>query len=370
LAFAEGRLESCSDSTKIVRLVCKRSTDNGSTWGPLQVVARNIIRGEEFSIHNISPMVDTVRGTGRVTLVYNKCEYNEWQVTEGLGVDRVFCISSDDNGATWNQEIDITQQVHKPYNPDYLTIYSLAAESGNRTADWRNQRPSQGHGLQLQGPGGDPSLPGRLIQAGAFSRSGEGVFHCYNYVFWSDDLGETWEIGGIIDQERVDGSSPQGLNEAIAVELENGDLMINSRNYLDGAPVGKRAVTIGSFDEAGDIHFSLTRHDATLISPAIQASLLRYTYSYETEYGGKSRLLFSNPAHLKARVNLTLRLSYDEGVTWPVGKVIDPGPSAYSDLVIQSNMRISILYERGNHGGIHFVSCDLDWLTDGEDNFD
>jgi hypothetical protein len=30
-------------------------------------------------------------------------------------------------------------------------------------------------------------------------------------------------------------------------------------------------------------------------------------------------------------------------------------------------MRIGLLYERGNQGGIWYVSVSLDWLTDGQD---
>ncbi|MCK4977896.1 MAG: exo-alpha-sialidase, partial [Anaerolineales bacterium] len=65
--------------------------------------------------------------------------------------------------------------------------------------------------------------------------------------------------------------------------------------------------------------------------------------------------------------NLTVRLSYDEGKTWPVSKVIDPGPSAYSDLVIQDDMKVGVLYERGNQGGISYVNFPLEWLTDVND---
>jgi sialidase-1 len=151
------------------------------------------------------------------------------------------------------------------------------------------------------------------------------------------------------------------------VELENGDVMINSRNYVDRVPVGCRAVTLASFDQQGKIQFHPTYHDETLVSPSVQASIIRYTRTDQPEFGGRSRILFSNPNHPKARYNLTVRLSYDEGKTWPVSKVIDPGPSAYSDLVIQDDMKIGVLYERGNQGGISFINFQLDWLTDGSD---
>ena len=64
---------------------------------------------------------------------------------------------------------------------------------------------------------------------------------------------------------------------------------------------------------------------------------------------------------------MTVRLSYNEGKIWLVSKVIDPGPAAYSDLVIQDDMRIGLLYEQRNQGGITFTSFTLDWLTDDQD---
>lgn len=154
----------------------------------------------------------------------------------------------------------------------------------------------------------------------------------------------------------------------MAVELENGNVMINSRNYQNGAVVGRRAISIGSFNEGGDIHFQPVYNDEALVDSGVQASLIRYTRSDEKQFGGKSRLLFANPNHPQARINMTVRLSYNEGRTWPVNKVIDPGPSAYSDLVIQEDMRIGLLYEQGNQGGIAYTSFSLEWLTGGQDS--
>jgi sialidase-1 len=205
-----------------------------------------------------------------------------------------------------------------------------------------------------------------FLFVGSFTRAGDSVFEAYNYVFWSHDLGRTWKIGGIIDGERVDGSSAQGLNEATAVELPSGDVMINSRNYQEGQPVGVRAVSIASFNNSARVSFSPTRHDETLIESPVQASTLRLTFGDEPDAGGKSRLLFCNAAHPQARYELTLRLSYDEGETWPVARVVDPGPSAYCDLVLQADGQIGVLYERGNQGGIYYASRTLSWLTDSE----
>jgi sialidase-1 len=103
------------------------------------------------------------------------------------------------------------------------------------------------------------------------------------------------------------------------------------------------------------------------MSPAVQASIQRFTWPDESSTGGRNRILFSIPDHPRQRQNMTVRLSYDEGRWWPVAKTIDPGPSAYSDLVIQDDDHIGLLYERGNNGGIYDINFSLAWLTDGAD---
>ena len=55
---------------------------------------------------------------------------------------------------------------------------------------------------------------------------------------------------------------------------------------------------------------------------------------------------FANPASTK-RMNMTLRLSRDDGRTWAVSKTIHAGPSAYSCLVELKGGAAGLLYERG-----------------------
>ena len=72
-------------------------------------------------------------------------------------------------------------------------------------------------------------------------------------------------------------------------------------------------------------------------------------------------------ANTTARDTFTLRVSYDECRTWPVSKVLNPGPSAYSDLAIASDMTICCLYERGvshPYESIRLAQFNLEWLTD------
>jgi len=70
-------------------------------------------------------------------------------------------------------------------------------------------------------------------------------------------------------------------------------------------------------------------------------------------------------------------MSYDEGKTWPVAKIIKKGTGAYSSLTILPDGSIGIIYETGNYNNditeyyarLSFARFNLEWLTDGKDLF-
>jgi sialidase-1 len=62
---------------------------------------------------------------------------------------------------------------------------------------------------------------------------------------------------------------------------------------------------------------------------------------------------------------MTVRLSPDDGKTWPVGKLLYAGPAAYSSLAVLRDGTIGILYERGYaspYERITFARFSLDWI--------
>ena len=68
---------------------------------------------------------------------------------------------------------------------------------------------------------------------------------------------------------------------------------------------------------------------------------------------------------------MTVRLSYDEGTSWPVSKLLHERPSAYSSLAVLPDGSIACLYERGNEAAYETITLTrfgLDWLTDGADS--
>jgi sialidase-1 len=171
-----------------------------------------------------------------------------------------------------------------------------------------------------------------------------------SHIISSDDRGQTWQIGGIEDEM---------TNESTIVELSDGSLLHNMRSYHKK---NRRAVATS---KDGGLTWSPVKLDEALIEPVCQASILRCTWP---DGGEKSRILFSNPASTK-RENLTVRVSYDEGATWPVRQQLHAGPAAYSCLTILPDKTIGCLFERGEQNPYEKITLarfPLNWLENGK----
>jgi len=312
LAFCEGRKHSARDQSP-TDMVLKRSLDGGTTWSPMQIVVRAV----PDAAMDPCPIVD--RTTGTIWLVYDRWpEGYKGAEIKGIGTDAVTVweTHSADDGATWSEPRDLTATTKKP--------------------EWTGIAHGPGVGIQ--------------------TRSGRLVVPCNHYsngrwcvLITSDDHGATWRLGGEVGPK---------MSESQVVELADGALMLNMRSYR-----GKRRRAIATSADGGTT-WSEIADDPTLIEPVCQASFLRYTLASEH---GRNRLLFSNPAHEKSRINGTIRLSYDEGKTWPVAKTLVPGDFAYSCLAVLPDLSMGCLYETEGYRRIRFARFTLEWLTDGKD---
>ena len=149
------------------------------------------------------------------------------------------------------------------------------------------------------------------------------------HVIFSDDHGQTWKLGGAPPRPE--------FNESQVVELSDGRVMLNMRNFGPAVRAGappQRGVCV-SVD--GGETFTDLRRDPKLIEPLCQGSIIRY----------RELLLFSNPASKDARVDMTVRQSRDDGATWPTSKLIHKGPAAYSCVVALPDGSVGLLYECG-----------------------
>lgn len=302
LAFCEGRKNSASDTGDIDLLV-RRSTDHGASWSEPKAVWDDAGN----TCGNPCAVVD--RDTGAIWLLstWNRGEDRESQIIARASRDtrRVFVMHSTDDGVTWTAPREITGEVKR--------------------TNWTWYATGPGSGIQIQhGPHqGRLVIPCDHIEAE--------TKHYYSHVIYSDDHGKTWKLGGASPQHQV--------NECEVVELTGGRLLLNMRNY-DRA---KKARQVAVSDDGGAT-WKDQRFDAALLEPICQAALERYRWPDATQPGV---ILFSNPASATARVNLTVRASYDDAQTWPVARVLHAGPSAYSDLAVLANGQIACLYEAG-----------------------
>ncbi|MHC4573658.1 MAG: sialidase family protein [Planctomycetota bacterium] len=335
LAFCEGRRKGRGDSGDINMLV-KRSQDGGKTWSRQQVVWDDGAN----TCGNPCPVVDHRTGTIFLLMTWNFGEDRESRIISktGKGTRRVFICRSEDDGRTWSKPIDITASAKRP--------------------EWGWYATGPGVGIQLR----HEKYKHRLIVPCNNSYDDPngglrgGPFNYGSHVIFSDDAGKTWKLSEIIKP---------GCNESQVIELSDGRLMMNMRNY--GPTKKTRAISISA--DGGATWGTVFNHPQ-LVEPTCQASFLRYTTRAN---GRRNRLLFSNPASREGRFNMTVRLSYDEGETWPVSKLIYAGPSAYSCLAVLPDGHIACLYEAGQehpYETITFARFTLEWLTDGKDSLE
>jgi sialidase-1 len=322
VVFCEARKSSLSDDGDI-DLLSRRSEDGGKTWLAPQLV---IEEGGEARIKYGNPTTVVDQETGTIWLAINRDYLDERGGRQG---GTLILMSSDDDGKSWSSPIDITSQTKKP--------------------SWKHYAFGPGIGIQLRhGP-----HKGRLILPANYRESFNKREPSWSHIVHSDDHGETWKVGGKLGKY---------TNECQVVEItEDGKpgLLFNARNHWGRAGVPQRSgKRLASRSLDGGLTWSQEEMDPALSDPPCQASIFRYSWATD---GHRSRILFSNPAG-PGRTNLTIRLSYDEGRTWPVEKLVYGGSAAYSCLTRLPDGKIGVVYERDGYGKLTFTSFALDWL--------
>ncbi|HYG74009.1 MAG TPA: sialidase family protein [Planctomycetota bacterium] len=353
LAYCEAR-KSASGDWGHIDIVLRRSTDGGKTWQPRQQIvkiegnfernpaalAQNLGKPGEVTINNPVAIVD--QKTHAIHFLY--CvEYF-----------RCFYMRSDDDGLTFSAPIEITGTFEK-FKPEY---------------DWKVIATGPAHGIQLKS--------GRLLVPVWMSTGKGGHAHRPSVVstIFSDDAGKTWQRGELA---AVDGDLLKNPNETVALELADGRVMLNMRSE---SKENRRALTYSADGATG---WTKPVFHEQLFEPICMASTTRLSSAAS---GGRNRILFANPHNLdvakgegkpgqsRRRRNLSVKMSYDEGQSWPVNKPLEPGVSGYSDLAVGSDQAIYCLYECGSAGNdyqtktLTLARFNIEWLTDGKDSLD
>lgn len=320
LAFAEGRAANTDQAKN--KLILKRSFDNGKTWGkPLLIAADG-----DNSLNNPCALVDSQ--SGRILLMFQRVPAHLKEKSkaietgfEGPNVYRNFLITSEDEGETWSTPADITR----------ATKHATAATT-----------ICSGPGIGIELTRGDHK--GRFIFP--FNEGPYGVWN--DYTVYSDDRGKTWNIGQIVPGALI-GTKSQ-INEVQMVELHDGAVMLNSRQFA-----GEKHRKTATSKDGGET-WSTIEDIKELADPSCMGSIFRYSFADETQPG---LIIYSGPDSAK-RENGTLYLSKDDGKTWPIKRSLVPKSFAYSVLTRLHDGQVGCLFE--TDGKIVFSRFSIDWI--------
>lgn len=335
LAVYDARHETSRDLQGDIDIALNRSLDGGETWQPMQIVLDMKTWGglpEKYNgVSDACVLVD--EGSGAIYVaglwMYGVLDGETGKWVEGLTQDSTrwmhqwqargsqpglevketsqFLITkSTDEGQTWSEPVNITRNTKRP--------------------EWWLYAPAPGHGITLQ--------DGTLVFP-TQGRDKDGV--PFSNITWSKDGGKTWTA-----------SNPAYSNttECMAVQLQDGRIMLNMR---DNRNRGNKEVNGRRICVTSDLGETWTEHPTSrkaLVEPTCMASIHKHIYK---EKGvEKSLLLFCNPESHESRHLMTLKVSFDDGESWPVERkiLLDEYESfGYSCITSVDEATIGIFYE-------------------------
>ncbi len=274
--------------------------------------------------------------------------------------DKGYLWKSRDNGGTWTREtIKVLPNGFGHGSPDGVPLNVGAFQPGITLKFGKHK--------------------GRLLMAGRIlgpknSNDVEWRPYHYNAAAFSDDGGATWQV-----------SAPfpiLGSGEAALAELSDGRILYSSREHMS---VGNRFFG-WSYD--GGALWIEAYQDPTLPDGARGTSYGCMGGLIRLPINGTDVLLYSNldaaggkmPKQVGGSTNVgrervTVWASFDGGKTWPVKRLVHPGPSAYSNLGAgragtPSEGKIFLHYEGGEkhcYEGVHVAVFNLSWLLNGRE---
>jgi sialidase-1 len=313
LAVYDMRYNSRRDLQGHMDIGLSRSTDGGDTWArPVPIMDMKKFGGlpeDQNGCSDPNILIDRETGEILVSAVWTHGKPNTHQWV-GKGSEpghsihkssQFMMVRSKDDGLTWSEPENWTKRLKDP--------------------KWCLFAPAPGNGINL--------MDGTLVMP-TQGRDATGL--PFSNFMWSRDHGKSWTL-----------SSPARDNttECSVAELKDGSLMLNirdNRNRKDKSKTNGRAVSVTEdMGKTWKVHSS--DHGA-LPEPVCMASLISHDLK-----DGRRVLFFSNPNSKYKREKMTVRMSLDQGKTWPKSILLDQKGGAYSSLSMVNDRTLGILYE-------------------------
>ncbi|MBQ9693424.1 MAG: exo-alpha-sialidase [Kiritimatiellae bacterium] len=303
VAVFDNRFHHAGDLPADITVGVSISKDKGVTWSPIRTAIdyKNLPGGKGIG----DPAILVDPSNNRIWIAALRAPSSGhpiWTSSKGTtspeDCGQFILAYSDNEGKTWSKPINITEYVKRLQDPD--------------TANW---------GLLFQGPGAGIAMKnGTLVfPAQVWGHKGGAPHH--GVLVYSTDHGATWTSSKAM---------PWGGSESTVAELPDGSLLLNTRE--GGGPATRitaRTTDLGNTWEK--INTDPLRQPGNLCQAAYLAL--------------NGKLYFSNP-NSGGRNTMTLRVSEDNGVTWPRSVVYDPRPCAgYSSTCPVEGNSIGVIYE-------------------------
>ena len=308
LGVYDVRYNSSVDLQEHINIGLSRSIDGGKTWEkmrlPLAFGEYGGLPAAQNGVGDPSILVDTKTNTIWIVAAWTHGMGNQrawWSSQQGMDVNhtaQLVLVKSTDDGKTWSEPINITEQVKHP--------------------EWYFLLQGPGRGITMED--GTLVFPIQYIGKDRIPNAG---------IMYSKNRGETWTIHN---------HARTNTTEAQVAEVVPGTLMLNMRDNRGGS----RAVYTTS-----DLGMTWKEHESSrtaLPEPVCMASLI--SVKAADNVLGKDILIFSNPNTTNARKNITIKISLDGGNTWAHQLLLDEGENwGYSCLTMVDKETIGILYE-------------------------
>lgn len=276
---------------------------------------------ETFTDYTVNQTGQVFKNGEKLGSIYDKLDETKERYLYETPTSYLQLIYSDDEGATWSKPIDLNLQVKE----EWMSFIGAGPGIGIQLTKGTNQ--------------------GRLLFPIYFMNRA-GFFSCS--VIYSDDHGQTWQRGASPNDQRpieLKAISAESLGQELKryeltesqlFEKADGTLVVYMRNHFEQGCVAKAE----SLD--GGVTWQALTFVPALVNPVCQFSLLTYPALLPA---GQDALLFLGPNSTTKREEGLLRISLDEGQTWPIAKEIASGSFIYSSMTRLKEGKIGILYE-------------------------